>query len=120
VCTGAAASLTLGSALLGQLHPAGVTPAGWGWIACIAVVSTVLSITLFFAALARIGPSTAAIVSTIEPLVTVLLAFLVFAEMLGPLQLLGGAVMLSGVLVLHVALPRPHPVPREIADAGPA
>ena len=122
VCTGAATTLTLGSALLGALRPGAVTPAGWGWLACLAVVSTVLAIGLFFAALARIGPTMAAILSTIEPLVTVLLAFLVFAETLGPLQLLGGAVMLSGVLALHVALPRPqpHPLPTEIADAGPA
>jgi drug/metabolite transporter (DMT)-like permease len=118
VCTGAAASLTVGSALLGQVRPGEMTVAGWGWLACLAVVSTVLAIALFFAALARTGPTTAAILSTIEPLVTVLLAFLVFAETLGPLQLVGGAVMLSGVLALHVALPQP--VPKEIADAGPA
>jgi drug/metabolite transporter (DMT)-like permease len=33
--------------------------------------------------------------------VTVLLAFLVFQEMLGPAQLLGGGLVLASVLVLH-------------------
>ena len=57
VCTGAALSLTVGSALTGQLRPEEVTLAGWGWLACIAVVSTVGAITLFFAGLGRVGPN---------------------------------------------------------------
>jgi drug/metabolite transporter (DMT)-like permease len=101
VCTGAAVSLTAGSALLGDLRPGDVTMAGWGWLACIAVVSTVVSISLFFAGLRRAGPTTASILATVEPLVTVLLAFLVFGEALGALQLVGGALVLSAVLVLN-------------------
>src|SRR6266536_876420 len=31
VCTGAAATLTVGSALLGELRPGELTAAGWGW-----------------------------------------------------------------------------------------
>ncbi len=37
---------------------------------------------------------------------TVLLAFLVFGEMLSAVQLAGGALVVGGVLVLHVRLPR--------------
>ena len=83
VCTGAAVSLTAGSALLGELRPGALTAAGWGWLACLAVVSTVGAIALFFAGLRRVGPTTAAILATVEPLVTVLLAFVVFGETLG-------------------------------------
>ena len=85
--SGAAVALTVGSTLLGQLHPAEVTLAGWGWLACLAVVSTVGAISFFFAGLKRVGPTSASILATVEPLVTVLLAFLVFGETLGPLQL---------------------------------
>ncbi len=106
VCTGAAVSLTAATALLGELRPGEVTAAGWGWLACIAVVSTVVSVSLFFAGLRRAGPTTASILATVEPLVTVLLAFLVFGEALGALQLLGGALVLGAVLVLHARLPR--------------
>src|ERR687898_698549 len=106
VCTGAAASLTVGSALLGQLRPGDLTVAGWGWLACLAVVSTVAAVSLFFAGLQRVGPTTASIVSTAEPVVTVLLAFLVFGELLGPVQLLGGALVLGAVLVLASYRPR--------------
>jgi drug/metabolite transporter (DMT)-like permease len=101
VCTGAAVPLTVCSALLGQLRPGELTVAGWGWLGCLAAVSTVASISLFFAGLERVGPTTASILATIEPLVTLLLAFLVFGEMLGPVQLIGGALVLAAVLVLN-------------------
>ncbi len=79
---------------------------GWGWLACLAVVSTVAAISLFFAGLARVGPTTASILSTAEPVVTVVLAFLVFGETLGRLQLVAGALVLAAVLVLHARPPR--------------
>ena len=105
VCSGAAVSLFTGSALLGQFRPAEVTVAGWGWLACIAVVSTVVSVSLFFAGLKRVGPTTASILATVEPLVTVVLAFLVFGETLGPVQILGGALVLAAVLALNARRP---------------
>jgi drug/metabolite transporter (DMT)-like permease len=108
VCTGAAATLTSGSALLGDLRPGELTLAGWGWLACLAVVSTVAAIGLFFAGLRRVGPTTASILATVEPLVTVLLAFLVFAETLAAPQLAGGALVLAAVLVLQAPRPRPR------------
>jgi drug/metabolite transporter (DMT)-like permease len=103
VCTGAAASLTVGSALLGDFRPGDLTAAGWGWLACLAVVSTVAAISLFFAGLERVGPTTASILATVEPLVTVLLAFLVFGETLGVVQVAGGALVLAAVLALQAA-----------------
>jgi drug/metabolite transporter (DMT)-like permease len=103
VCSGAAVTLTAGSALLGELRPGELTLTGWGWLACIAVVCTVAAIALFFAGLRRVGPTTASILSTAEPVVTVALAFLAFGDVLGGAQLLGGAVVLGGVLVLQRA-----------------
>jgi drug/metabolite transporter (DMT)-like permease len=105
VCTGAAASLAVGSAAIGELRPAELTAAGWGWLGCLAVISTVVSISLFFAGLRRVGPTAASILSTLEPVVTVVLAFLAFGETLSGVQLTGGALVIGGVLVLQ--LPRP-------------
>lgn len=116
VCTGAAASLTVSTALLGQLRPGQMSLAGWGWLACIAVVSTVGAISFFFAGLRRVGPTSASILATVEPLVTVLLAFLVFAETLGPVQLVGGALVLAAVLVLNARSHR-APIP-SVATPG--
>ncbi len=101
VCTGAAIPLALGSALAGELRPGDLTAAGWSWIACLAVVSTVAAIGLFFAGLQRVGPTTASILATVEPLVTVMLAWLVFGETLGPVQLVGGALVLAAVLAVN-------------------
>ena len=109
VCTGASLSLAIGSSLLGELRPGELTAAGWGWLGCIAVVSTVAAVSLFFAGLQRAGPTTASILATVEPVVTVLLAFLVFSERLGPVQLAGGALVVAAVLVLNVRRPRTAP-----------
>ncbi len=102
VCTGAAVSLVVASAALGDLHPGALSLAGWGWLASLALVSTVASIALFFAGLRRVGPTTASILSTVEPLVTVVLAFLVFGETLGPMQTVGGVLVLAAVLALQM------------------
>ncbi len=114
VCTGAAISLTAGSAATGQLHPGALTAAGWGWLVCLAAISTVAAIAMFFAGLSRVGPTSASILSTVEPLVTVALASAVFAERLSAGQLAGGALVLTAVLVLRahrtagrLAKPRP-------------
>jgi drug/metabolite transporter (DMT)-like permease len=115
VCTGAAVPLTLGAALLGDLQPGALTAAGWGWLASLACVSTVAAVGLFFAGLERAGPTTASILATVEPLVTVLLAFAVLSETLAPAQLAGGGLVVAAVLVLRVrrpALPGYRP-PRE-------
>jgi drug/metabolite transporter (DMT)-like permease len=102
VCTGAALTLTVGSSLLGQFRPEALSPSGWGWLAALAGISTVGAISLFFAGLRRVGPTTASILATVEPVVTVLLAFLVFGETLLAIQLVGGALVLTAVVVLSV------------------
>jgi drug/metabolite transporter (DMT)-like permease len=79
----------------------------WGWLVAVALVSTVASILLFFAGLARVGPSVASILSVLEPVVTVASAAAVFGESLSQTQLLGGALVLAAVLV--VQWPRREP-----------
>jgi drug/metabolite transporter (DMT)-like permease len=101
VCTGAAGALLLSAVALGQFRPSALSAAGWGWLACLAAVSTVGAIALFFAGLRRVGPTTASLVSTVEPVVTVALAFVVFGESLGLLQLAGGSLVLAAVFMVH-------------------
>lgn len=114
VCSGAAATLTLGALVAGDLSPGRVTATGFGWLAALAVVSTVGAIGLFFAGLRRVGPTAAAILSTLEPVVTVALAFVVFGESLGASQLAGGALVLAAVLVIRVPAPRTGTEPRSV------
>ena len=108
VCTGAATTLTLTGLAGGDLEPGRVSAAGFGWLGGLAVVSTVGAIALFFAGLRRVGPSAASILSTLEPVVTVGLAFVAFGESLGPAQLAGGALVLSAVLAVRVPVTRIH------------
>ena len=104
ITTGAA--LTFGVVCAGSgSFDTGFATEGWLWLAAIAIVSTVTPITLFFAGLRRVGPSTAAILSTLEPPTTVALAFLVFGESLSPVQL-GGAVLVLGAAVSLQLRPR--------------
>ena len=100
VCCGA--TLTFGLASIPRGGPdLALSADGWLAIAGIVVVSTVGAILLFFAGLARVGPSAASILSTLEPVVTVGLAAAAFGESLSPLQLLGGALVLSAVVVMQ-------------------
>lgn len=93
VCLAACATL-LGSTLW---HAPALPATGAGWMAMagIALVSTVLAILAFFAGLKRLGPSTASIASTLEPLVTVALAAALLGETLSSIQLIGGALVLA-------------------------
>jgi len=49
-----------------------------------------------------VGPTSASILSAFEPVVTVVLAAGVLAEHLTPIQVAGGALVLTAVLVLRV------------------
>jgi drug/metabolite transporter (DMT)-like permease len=100
VCAGGALTYAVAGVASGRLSFA-FEPSGWLWLAAIVLVSTVAAIALFFAGLALVGPSRASIISTVEPLVTVALAFVVFGEALAPTQLAGGALVLASVVLLQ-------------------
>jgi drug/metabolite transporter (DMT)-like permease len=110
VCTGAAVSLSVAAAAVSDLDPGAVTPAGIGWLLAIGFVSTVVAVGLFFAGLAKVGPSAAAILSTLEPVVTVGLAFAVFGENPGAVALVGGLLVLAAVPALRARAARPAAV----------
>ena len=111
VMAGAAGTMGVRTALTGGPDWSFAAP-GWFWLACIAVVSTVVAMLTFFAGLRRTGPSTAAIMSTFEPVVTTALAALTLGEILTPVQLAGGVLVLASVVVLQVRPARVRePVP---------
>ena len=71
----------------------------WYGLAGIAVFSTAVAISAFYAGTARIGAAQAALVSTVEPVWTISLAALLFGERLSTVQLVGGALVIAGVIV---------------------
>lgn len=103
ITTGAAVTFLLTGVIGGTLvFPAG----GWIWIVAIALFSTVLPIVTFMLGMERVGAATASILSTVEPVVTVALAVAIYAEALGPLQILGGALVLAAVVALQTRATR--------------
>jgi drug/metabolite transporter (DMT)-like permease len=73
-----------------------------GWLAMlgIIVISTIIPVVTFLAGLERIGPTNAAMLSTLEPVVTVLLAAWLFGDKLLPIVMLGGGLILIAVIML--------------------
>jgi drug/metabolite transporter (DMT)-like permease len=101
VLTGATVSFSVAGLATGSIDFA--LPAdAWLWLVLIALVSTVVAVSAFFAGLRRVGPSEAAILSTFEPPVTVALAFAVLGERLSVVQLAGGALVLAAVVLLQL------------------
>jgi drug/metabolite transporter (DMT)-like permease len=76
------------------------TFSGWTSVSAVAIISTVLAIITFLAGLERVGPTNASILSTIEPITTVILAMLVLDEAITPLRIAGGMMILFAVIVL--------------------
>ncbi len=76
------------------------TNSGWVNIVGIVLVATVIPVVTFLAGLERIGPTNAAMLSTLEPIVTVLLAAWIFGERLQSIALFGGGMILIAVIML--------------------
>lgn len=86
--------------LRGAHFPSGLS--GWGTIGGVMVVSTVIAIVTFFEGLKRLGPIHSSMLSTLEPVVTVALAWVLFNEGLTPLKFLGGTLILvAGILLVR-------------------
>jgi drug/metabolite transporter (DMT)-like permease len=98
VMLSAAATFGVVVAITGPRFPA--TPDAWGAVLAIALVSTVIAMVSFFAGIQRLGAADAATLSTLEPVVTCLLAAIFLGEPVTPLQAVGGAIVLAAVVTL--------------------
>lgn len=73
---------------------------GWGAVVLIAVVSTVIAMVTFFIGIQRLGAADAATLSTLEPVVTFILAAILLGEPILINQVVGGAIILGAVIWL--------------------
>ena len=89
----AGAMLGLVVLVQGPVFP--TTATGWGAVVALALVSTVAAVLLFFVGLARIGPVNTSLVSTMEPLMAVVLGALFLDERLSARQVVGGLLILT-------------------------
>lgn len=107
----------VGNLVLGHpVLPSTIPAAAWPGILGIGVIAGFLAIQAFYAGAARVGAAQASLISTVEPLWTIVWAYLLFDERLGPLQWLGGAMILAGVILAQTR----GRAAASSADGGPA
>jgi len=102
IMSGAALSFCILAAVGGQLS---VPPTAGGWAAgiALALLPTMVAISFFMAALPRIGGARAALLSTLEPVITVLLAVVILGDRLTPPQVIGGVLVLVALVLVQAA-----------------
>ena len=72
----------------------------WLVVAGIVLFSTILAMGAFFVGIARIGSTRAAILSTIEPVITIAFSVVLFGETMSWLQGLGAMLILAGTILV--------------------
>jgi drug/metabolite transporter (DMT)-like permease len=109
--TATAAVFALGSLVSGHsLDPRAIPGAAGPLLVGVGFVASFLAIQTFYAGTRRIGAARAALLSTVEPVVIVALAWLVLDQRLAPVQLAGAALIIVGVVIAQTA-PRPRGAP---------
>lgn len=101
VCASAALVFVLAGLLTGSFTWS-LSYQGWLAIIGIALIPTIVGIMGFFAGMSRIGATSASIISTTEPVITVLLSVILLNEKITPLQIGGGVLILGGILILQL------------------
>lgn len=76
---------------------------GWALIAYMVVLGTVVPFALVLQSLRHLRATQASVVGMTEPLIASLLAFVILGEVLTPVQVLGGAVVLAGVFLAETS-----------------
>lgn len=98
VILSAAAALGAVALLKGDAWPD--SRQAWVAIGLLAIISTLVSITAVLAGLARIGPVRTSMISTLEPVVTVLVGAAFMHERMTWVQLAGGALIVIAAMVV--------------------
>lgn len=84
------------------LSPADWTATTWWLLIAIVLVPTFAAITLYLEGIRGLGPAQAAVVSTFEPLFTIVLAAWLLQERLTMLQFVGAALVFAGVVAAEL------------------
>jgi drug/metabolite transporter (DMT)-like permease len=116
VMAAAAVFWTIAALVRGELA-APADAASWLILAALTIFPSMLGIPLILAAINRIGSARAALVSTIEPVVTVALAFTVLGETFQFLQGIGAVLILCSAMMLPFLSSRPKVVERGLVGS---
>lgn len=98
IISGAGIAFSIIAGLQGELAlPA--TAGGWAVAFAIALIPTMIAISLFLAGLPRIGAARASLISAWEPVVTVVLAVILFGDSFTVVQFVGAVLILIAVML---------------------
>ena len=90
--------------------PSQIPASAWLGLVGVGVGATFIAIQTFYAGARRVGAAHAALISTAEPIWTIVLASILFSIALTPVQLLGGVFIIAGVLIAQTG---------PVAERGP-
>ncbi len=76
-----------------------IPPIAWGALLYSAVLAVTVGYTIWYASVQRVGNARTAIYSNLTPIVAILFAWLTLGDALAPLQLLGAAIVLAGLII---------------------
>jgi drug/metabolite transporter (DMT)-like permease len=108
---------------LGVGHPVlppDVPGVAWPGIVAVGVVAGFIPVQAFYAGAQRVGAAQASLISTVEPLWTILAAAVLYGERLTPVQLAGGALILGGVILSQTRGPGAHVGAGDVVPLGDA
>ncbi len=111
-------ALLFGAAVWNVLHPPleafvhPYSPTEWWWIFYIGVFGTAVPFGLFLEGINLIRSARASITGTLEPITAGVLSYLFLNEAMEPMQLAGGVIVLSAVVLLQIK--------QEIDEKAPA
>lgn len=112
VCAGAFLSYSVFSVATGQLSVP-MSARGILWAVGLGTLATGVALSLFFAALARLGASRTSVILTLEPVSTLLLAAVFIAEIPTWTSVLGGLLIVAGAATAASAQEEPAVAPHE-------
>jgi drug/metabolite transporter (DMT)-like permease len=78
------------------------SPAQWGWIFFIGICGTIFPFGLYFEGIKRIRSTHASITATLEPISAGVIASIFLGEVMAPLQIVGGMIVIVSVIMLQL------------------
>jgi drug/metabolite transporter (DMT)-like permease len=99
------ATLCVGIVAREPLLPNQIPAAAWPGLVGIGVFAAAIAIQAFYASAARIGAAQASLMATVEPIVVIVLGIAFLNETFAPIQAVGAAAVMAGVLLAQFATP---------------
>jgi drug/metabolite transporter (DMT)-like permease len=95
-----------------SISPFDVPDGTWLAILGLGLVATAIAIQTFYAGVKRVGGARASLISTVEPVYTIVLAMILFGERLTTIQIIGGALVIGAVILAETGRGDPQAKPR--------